>query len=484
MKLTLLSTLVSGVVLTVFGLVFWHFIADFHQQRLDRDMAGLAHQLLTSGDMSLEDLHLGSDQVAIFGEELESVATQFTDAHQHVVHRSGNWPDDMSGDELPQATRLEQTNLSRHGHDGHSSGHDAMNDRNQLTQYHSSGGSLIEPHFKTVEHKGQQWRLFGLQSAGNTLHVALDLGTFNANLHHVRGAMILAIGGAMFVSALGAWWVSRRALRPVCALTEMAEGVTVSDLGQRIEDCGADLEFARLIHVFNEMLERLEASFQQAVRFSADASHELKTPLTVMRGEVETALQHAPVGSEVQLTLASQLEEVQHLNNLVEKLLLLSRADSGALCPSRECFDFSDLVRRVCEDVPALAPDLTVECRVDDTVDIVGDQDLLRQVVQNLVVNAVIYNLPHGWVRCELKRVGNSVVLRVSNSAEPIPGDQRDKIFRRFYRVDEARSRGHNGLGLSLAREITRVHGGQLELAASDELGTCFELKLPVNRDI
>jgi len=480
MKLTLLSTLVSGVVLTVFGLVFWHLVTDFHQQRLDRDMARLTHQLLAKGDLSLENLHLGAGQVAVFGEELEGVATLLTDAHQQVVHQSDNWPDDMAGTMLPPATRLEQTNLSRHGHDGHSSGHDATDDRGHLTQNHGSGGNLIEPHFTTVEHKGHQWRLIGLQSTGHTLHVALDLATFNANLKHVRGAMILAIGGAMFVSALGAWWVSRRALRPVRALTEMAEGVTASELRQRIEDRGADLEFARLIHVFNQMLERLEASFQQAVRFSADASHELKTPLTVMRGEVETALQRAPVGSEVQLTLASQLEEVQRLNNLVEKLLLLSHADSGALCPSRVCFDFSDLVRRVCEDIPALDPHLTVECRVDITVDIIGDQDLLRQVVQNLIVNAVHYNLPRGWVRCELEKVGNNAVLRVSNSAEPITADQRDKIFRRFYRVDEARSRGHTGLGLSLAREIARVHGGMLELAASDQMGTCFELRLPL----
>lgn len=483
LKLALLSTVVSGVVLTVFGLVFWHFVEQSHLQRLDRDLASLAHQLLTSGSHSLEELHLSAEQVAIYGEELESAATLLTDRRQRIVHQSENWPSGVNEMALPEATQVARTKLPPREHGPHAAPH-ASGDRHEEHldhEVHSDHATapLVEPHYKTVENDGAQWRLIGLKAADHTLHVALDLARFNANLHHVRVALVLAIGVALVVSALGGGWIARRALRPVRTLTELAEGVTATELGQRLDDRGADLEFARLIRVFNEMLQRLDASFRQATRFSADASHELKTPLAVMRGEVETALQRAPAGSDVQLVLASQLEEIQRLNNLVGKLLLLSHADSGALRPSRERFDFRELVARVCEDIPALDPDLTVECLLGNTVELVGDQDLLRQIVQNLVVNAVSYNRPDGWVRCELERSTDTVVLRIANSAKPIPGDQREKIFRRFYRMDESRTGDHAGLGLSLAREITRVHGGQLMLAKSDETGTVFELTLP-----
>ena len=477
MKLALQATLVSGVVLTLFGLGLWHFIADSHQGRLDRDLAGLAHQLLVAGDHSLADLDLSAEQVAIYGEELESAATMLTDLHQHTVHRSANWPDAVTAQTLPKATQADRTRLPDHVHrndDGHVDRH------HHATIDAHARETLIEPQFTTVRHDDRQWRLVGLSNTHSTLHVALDLATFNANLAQVRGVMLLAVGAALAASALGGWWVARRALRPVRTLTEMAENVTATALDQRIADQSADLEFERLIRVFNDMLERLDTSFQQAVRFSADASHELRTPLTIMRGEVETALQRATIGSDVQRTLASQLVEIQRLDHLVGKLLLLSRADSGSLRPDRRRFDFGNLVRRVGEDIPALDSDLDVDAKLDVTVELDGDHDLLRQAVQNLVVNAVRYNRPGGWIRYELEQAEDRCVLRISNSGAPIPTSDRERIFQRFYRVDRSRTGDHVGLGLSLAREIVRIHGGGLELLHSNEAGTAFELTLPL----
>jgi two-component system heavy metal sensor histidine kinase CusS len=477
MKLALLSTFVSGVVLVAFGLVFWHVSVDLHQQRLDRDIVSLAYRLLASGSHSLADLEIDAEQVIVYGEELGGVASLLTDSHQNILHRTDNWPGKILDQSLPTATELEKTNLPVHDHDGHG----------RTTHQDAAGRNAhaedipVEPHFNTVTHEGKQWRLVGLRNAGNTLHVAVNLAAFQANVHHLRSVLVLSICGALFVLALGAWWVARRAMRPVSRLTEMAGGITAAELGQRIVDRGANLEFARLIRVFNEMLARLEASFQQAVRFSADASHELKTPLTVMQGEMETALQQAPAGSEAQQAFASQLEEIQRLNSMVGKLLLLSQADSGALQPARDSFDISEMVRRVCEDIPALDADLTVDCQVGSAIEFVGDQDLLRQVVQNLVVNAVRYNRPGGWVRCEVNLDAEAVVLRVGNSGAPIPPEHHEEIFRRFYRLDKSRTGDHVGLGLSLAREIARVHGGRLELVSSDESGTVLELRLPTS---
>ncbi len=475
MKLALLSTLVSGIVLVIFGAVFWHVSVDLNQQRLDRDILGLAYQLLASGSHSLAELEKEADQLVVYGEELGSVASLLTDSHQNVLHQTDNWPGEIMGQVLPPAIEMDNAAVDNHGHG-------SANHQNDGDRHIHTDEITIDPHFNNITHEGEQWRLVGLQTGGNILHVAVDLAAFQANLDHLRNVLLLSISGALLVLALGSWWVSRRALRPVGRLTELAEGITAAELGQRITDHGADLEFARLIGVFNEMLARLDASFQQAVRFSADASHELKTPLTVMQGEVETALQLATAGSDVQQAFASQLEEIQRLNSLVGKLLLLSHADSGALQPARDEIDFSEMVRVVCEDIPALDPGLTVDCQISRTITMAGDRDLLRQVVQNLIVNAVRYNQPGGWVRCELSRDAEMVRLRVCNSGDPIVVADREKIFQRFYRVDESRAGDHVGLGLSLAREITRVHDGRLELASSDESGTVFELWLPVVR--
>jgi two-component system, OmpR family, heavy metal sensor histidine kinase CusS len=474
LRLALQSTLVSAAVLTVFALGLWHFVAGSQQQRMDRDLVGLAHQMLRSGNHSPED-----QLVAAFGEELDGSASLLVNDHQQIIFQSKNWPPQLTAAALPHATHVDKTRLPEHSY----SDHIQVGDRNMHSAHskHISHkeNNRIKPQFKTVEIEGHKWRLVGLNSDDHQQYVALDLTIFNKNQNHVLGIMILAVIMALLISAMGAWMLARRALRPLQTLTQATENITITELGQRIGDQGSDLEFARLIHVFNEMLERLDASFTQAIRFSADASHELKTPLTVMQGELESALQKAPEGSETQAAFASQLEEVQRLNNLVGKLLLLSHADSGALQPTHDQFNVTELVQRVFEDIPVLDPDLALECRLDPDLMIKGDQDLLRQAVQNLAVNAVRYNRPGGWIRCELKKKELAVVLRVSNSSDPIPFDDHEKIFHRFYQVDKARGGNHFGLGLSLAREIAQVHGGKLALSHSDDSGTMFELELP-----
>jgi len=474
LRLALQSTLVSAAVLTIFALGFWHFVAGSQQQRMDRDLVGLAHQMLRSGNHSPED-----QLVAVFGEELDGSASLLVNDHQQIIFQSKNWPSQLTAAALPLATHVDQTKLPEHSYNNHfQAGNHASHSTHAKHNSHNEN-NLTKPRFKTVEIKGHKWRLVGLNSDDHQQYVALDLTIFNKNQNHVLGMMILIVILALFISAIGAWIVARRALKPLQTLTQATENITITELGQRISDQGSDLEFARLIHVFNEMLERLDASFTQAIRFSADASHELKTPLTVMQGELESALQKAPEGSDTQTVFASQLEEIQRLNNLVGKLLLLSHADSGALRPTHDQFNLTELVHRVFEDIPVLAPNLTLESRLDPDLVITGDQDLLRQAIQNLAVNAVRYNHPDGWIKCELFKNELMVVLRVSNSSDPIPFDDQKKIFHRFYQVDKARAGNHFGLGLSLAREIALVHGGQLTLSHSHDTGTLFELKLP-----
>lgn len=331
--------------------------------------------------------------------------------------------------------------------------------------------------------------------SGYTLHTAVNLSTFEARAAQVHTMFLVALGFVLVVAGGGGWWIARRALKPVTALGDAAEQITAARLDRRIPEVGADEEFARLIRVFNAMLGRLEGSYLQAVRFSADASHELKTPLAVIQGEVETALSSVADGSEAQAALGSILEEIQRLKMLMHALLVFSRLDAGTLQLQREPFDLAACVRETCEDSQDLAPELRFEVEVPATLQVEADPSLLPSVVRNLIGNASKYNQPDGWVQVSLRVEDGAptenpssvaagapssgrAVLRVANSGPEIAAEHREQIFDRFFRADPSRTGGSHGLGLSLAREFARAHGGEVTLVSSDAEGTVFELTL------
>jgi heavy metal sensor kinase len=311
--------------------------------------------------------------------------------------------------------------------------------------------------------------------------LGLNLDRFNAEMDRARNAFLVALPSALGLIAAGGWLLARRALRPVATLTRTAERITARGLDQRIPPSEDDAEFVRLIGVFNQMLDRLEKSFHQAVRFSADAAHELKTPLTILQGELEQALHAAPAGSPQQQTLNRLLEEVQRLKSIMRKLLLLSLADSGQLKLTLEPMDLSAALESVCEDTQILAPRLSVEPDITPGIRVNADRDLLRQVVQNLTGNAIKYNRKDGTIRFWLREDGPAVLLTIANTGKSIPSSERERIFDRFYRADPSRNRKIEGvgLGLSLAREIARAHHGDLRLDDSQDGIISFTLALP-----
>jgi two-component system, OmpR family, heavy metal sensor histidine kinase CusS len=231
------------------------------------------------------------------------------------------------------------------------------------------------------------------------------------------------------------------------------------------------------------MMDRLEASFRQATRFSADASHELKTPLAVMQGELENALQAATPGSPEQQLFTHLLEETQRLKTITRSLLLLAQADAGQLKLALEPVDWSGELGSLLEDARALGADLGLRFDVQLQPDqhIGADRGLLRAALFNLITNAVKYNVPHGRVEIRTAADPDQIRLRIGNTGPGIPPADQPKIFDRFFRVSRTGvARGDGiGLGLSLAREIVRAHGGELALQESAAGWTCFQLQLP-----
>ena len=315
-----------------------------------------------------------------------------------------------------------------------------------------------------------------------TILIGLNMAGFYEDADRYRNNFLIAAPLALLLMAGGGWWLAQRALRPVGLITKTAEKMSAHGLDQRIPAAKADTEFQRLVSVINAMLDRLESGFQQAVRFSADAAHELQTPLTVLQGMLDDAIRHSEAGSAEQQRSSDLLEEVQRLKTIVRKLLILSRADAGRLDLSLEPVNMSSLVESLLEDVEIMAPQLRIDQRIQPGLMVNADPQLLRQVVQNMVSNAIKYNLPEkGVIAFRLANRKGVVHFRVANTGPAIPPKDRQRVFDRFYRVDQSRNDRvpGSGLGLSLALEITRAHKGRLVLDPPKKGITSFTLSLP-----
>lgn len=337
------------------------------------------------------------------------------------------------------------------------------------------------PQFVTLTAEKEAWRVGAVKFPNTGVAIAVSLQAVNQEMVTIRNIFLVSIPGALLLVASGAWLVSGRALRPIHQLTGVIKEVTVKGLDRRISVGSTDVEFVELIQVFNQMLERLERSFTQASRFSGDAAHELKTPLTILQGELERMLQQVDSGSELQQCLSNMLDEVSRLSTIMRKLLLLSLADAGQMSLYLVCVDMSGLLMEMLEDMELLAPHLTVEINIASGLYLQGDRDLLIQVLQNLLDNAIKYNIAYGWIQIRAYQAQNSLYVTIINSSIDIQEDDRPRIFDRFYRGDPARTRKveGTGLGLSLAREIARAHRGDLTLDSTSPGQTGFTLTLP-----
>lgn len=342
-----------------------------------------------------------------------------------------------------------------------------------------------KPFLGTIQTASGEWRAGIMGSDRITMMVGVNMAGFHEDEARYRRAFLGIIPVALLLLAGGGWLIAQRALKPVALITRTAEGITASDLDRRIPLVDADSELTRLVEVINGMLDRLEKSFGQAIRFSADAAHELQTPLTILQGELDNALQHAAVGSEEQQRYSGLLEEVQRLKGIVQKLLILARADAGRLDLRLEEVDLSALVEAAAEDAGAMAVNIQIEKQIAPGVIVRADSVLIGQAVSNLTSNAVKYNHADGLIRFQLSVRGNNACVTVSNTGMPIPQEDREKIFSRFYRVDQSRSKAvyGSGLGLSLALEIVRAHQGEIRLepaAASDSRNLIsFTISIP-----
>jgi heavy metal sensor kinase len=295
-------------------------------------------------------------------------------------------------------------------------------------------------------------------------------------------AAMLAMPIVLVMAGLTGYALARRALAPLEEMACRAEQITSDRLHERLPPGEVDDELGHLARVFNKLLARLEQSFEQLRRFTSDASHELRTPLTSIRSVGEVALQKDGSCEEYRDTIGSMLEEVNRLTALVDSLLTISRADAGRIPLNPTTFSAMDLAREAASLFEVLIDekDQHVNVEGDESARITGDRVFLRQAVVNIIHNAVKYSPIGGTIAVTVYNspVG-SVRIEVADSGPGIAPEHSERIFDRFYRVDESRSRDAGGAGLAIAQWAVRVHGGELHLLMADRPGCTFQLLLP-----
>jgi heavy metal sensor kinase len=316
------------------------------------------------------------------------------------------------------------------------------------------------------------------------VEVGVSTERTESTLRQVLLLLVIGLPIAVCIAVTGGFILVKRALQPVDGMARKAEEITQLNLNERLPVMRSGDELERLSVALNHMISRLQDAIQTSKRFVADASHELRTPLTILRGELENLAQDAQLRAHTREYLGSMLEEVDRLAEIVESLLALSKLDAGEASSERVKFDLGELATSTAEQMSLLAEDknITVVCEAAPHVIVEGDRARMKQVVVNLLDNAIKYTPNGGRVLLKISRDASEAILDVADNGVGIPAEALPHMFKRFFRVDDSRSReqGGAGLGLSIVKSICNAHGAAVEVSSTPGEGSRFRVRQPL----
>ena len=333
---------------------------------------------------------------------------------------------------------------------------------------------------RIIDYEDQRFIIDSLPS-GEFVEVGCFIKPELRELHHTA-LNLTAVGGLILLVGLaGGGWLVSRSLKPIASISATAVKISAGDLSQRIDVAEAESELGQLAAVLNSTFARLEAAFAQQKQFASDAAHELRTPVTVMLTQTQTALTRERDAASYRQTVEACQRAAQRMRKLIESLLALARFDAGQEVLKRARFDLAKTVSDCAEHVQPLADERGVKIISEIApLEITGDSERLAQVVTNLLTNAIQYNQPEGEVRVRLESHGGLAVLSVMDAGPGIAAADLPRVFGRFFRADQSRTgAGNAGLGLAITKAIVEAHGGTIEVVSEENLGTTFTVRLP-----
>jgi len=330
---------------------------------------------------------------------------------------------------------------------------------------------------------GDPIRVATIDTEDVLIHVAFPERNIRAVLEHVFSIFFILGPVTLLIAIGGGWIIAGGVLKPVRDLAQQTKSITATNLTKRIPSRSVPDEFGMLIDSINDTLARLERSFDEIKQFSMNVAHELKTPLTILRGEAELALTKTLTPQEFEQLITTYLEETGRMAHIVDDMLTLAKGEAGQIPFRKAPVQIGDLVQELFDDALTLAStkDINVTIEESEQAIVLGDESRLRQLLRILLTNAIQYTDREGVVTLSSHVQGESVAVAVADTGIGIPSESVERIFDRFYRVDDARSRvsGGSGLGLSLAQWIAVSHGGKIEVQSTPGVGSKFTFSLP-----
>jgi heavy metal sensor kinase len=474
-RLTLWYTAVLTLVLIVLALITYFIFWRSTLQRTDANLSELSEAFLTTLDAETKD-QSGPDSLRLAG-QVAINEHRFRDHVFAIFDDAGNII--VASEDLP-ATASPARGSNPGGLLSSPSFQrflDASSRTDRLFGEVKGGKSGYRAFARRFSSSGKTYTLVILQS----LHAQQEM------LEEVTATFAWVIPIAIVLAGVGGYFLARKSLAPVVAMSSQAGRIGAANLHERLAVQNEKDELGHLAQSFNSLLDRLSQSFERQQRFMADASHELRTPVAILRGEAEVALsQQARSLQEYRESLEVLHQEAARLTHIVEDLFTLTRADAGQYPLQPRDFYLDELVGECVHSARTLALAKKISLNLEESSEspIHADESLLRRMILNLLDNAIKYTPEGGRVTVTCKRVGDEYVVGITDTGGGIPAELQPRIFERFFRADKARSRAENdgggaGLGLSISRWIAEAHQGRLELTSSDSVGSTFTAYLP-----
>lgn len=474
-RLTLWYTAVLTLVLVALSLLSSFVFFRNVQQRMDADLSELSDAFLVTVRAEMEDQTAPDPfQVAV---QVAIAEHHFPDHVYAVTDEGGKVIINSLGERLPDSKRdAPPANLLE----------------SASFQEFLPGALRTERFFGKVEGGKNGYRAFAQRfSAGGKNYVLIILRSMHPQkemLEEVTATFAWVIPIAILLASGGGYFLARKSLAPVVAMSSQAGRIGAENLHERLAVQNERDELGHLARSFNSLLDRLGESFERQRRFMADASHELRTPVAILRGEAEVALQQARPIEEYRESLSVLHHEAERLTRIVEDLFTLTRADAGQYPLQLRDFYLDEMIAECVHSARTLALPKKITLAFDGAPEspVHADESLIRRMLLNLLDNAIKYTPEGGRVTVACHRNGEEYVVRITDTGPGIPAEMRSRIFERFFRADKARSRAENdgggaGLGLAISRWIAEAHHGRLELTQSDSHGSTFTAYLPAN---